>query len=202
MERVAAYIDGFNLYHGMKAAFGRKYLWLDVEALCQSVLLPTQTLVSVKYFTARVKSPAISQQRQSDYLDALEAATRTLPIYGRFQMNDVQCRGCGAVRKKPEEKKTDVAIATHLVSDAYESVFDAALLVSGDSDMVPPVEVIRTVPGRRVVAVFPPRRKSDELRRAAGASISVSEASLRQSQLPAIVTVLNGTKLPRPPYWA
>ena len=35
MERVAAYIDGFNLYYGMKDAFGRKYLWLDVEALCQ-----------------------------------------------------------------------------------------------------------------------------------------------------------------------
>lgn len=28
MERVIAYIDGFNLYHGTKSAFGRKYLWL------------------------------------------------------------------------------------------------------------------------------------------------------------------------------
>jgi hypothetical protein len=25
-ERVMAYIDGFNLYYGMKAAYGRKYL--------------------------------------------------------------------------------------------------------------------------------------------------------------------------------
>lgn len=32
MARVAAYIDGFNLYHGLKARLGRKYLWLDLCA--------------------------------------------------------------------------------------------------------------------------------------------------------------------------
>ena len=30
MPRVAAYIDGFNLYYGMKSRFGRRYMWLDV----------------------------------------------------------------------------------------------------------------------------------------------------------------------------
>jgi hypothetical protein len=33
VTRAAVYIDGFNLYHGLKAGHGRKYLWLDLEAV-------------------------------------------------------------------------------------------------------------------------------------------------------------------------
>ena len=201
MERVAAYIDGFNLYYGVKAAFGRKYLWLDVEALCGSVLLPDQTLVAVKYFTARVRGPADSQARQSLYLDALQAATSVQAIFGRLQLNKLTCNGCGASWTKPEEKKTDVAIASHLVGDAYQDVYDVALLISGDSDMAPPVEMVTGIEGRRVVAAFPPRRKSDELKRLAGASISISEASLRQSQLKPLIQLPSGLSLQRPPSW-
>jgi hypothetical protein len=33
MTRVVAYVDGFNLYHGLKAGYGRRYHWLDLQAL-------------------------------------------------------------------------------------------------------------------------------------------------------------------------
>jgi hypothetical protein len=39
--RVVAYVDGFNLYHGLKAKHGRRYLWLDLEALVTSLLSQT-----------------------------------------------------------------------------------------------------------------------------------------------------------------
>ena len=54
-ERVAAYIDGFNLYFGVRQ-HGRRYLWLDLEQLVQSLLRPRQQLVAVRYFTARVRN--------------------------------------------------------------------------------------------------------------------------------------------------
>jgi hypothetical protein len=54
-ERVAAYIDGFNLYFGIREE-GRRYLWLDLECLVQSLLKPHQQLVAVRYFTARVRN--------------------------------------------------------------------------------------------------------------------------------------------------
>src|SRR6266536_636756 len=38
--RVAAYVDGFNLYFGLKAKYGRRYLWLDLQALAASLLRP------------------------------------------------------------------------------------------------------------------------------------------------------------------
>ena len=201
MERVCAYIDGFNLYKGMKDAFGRKYLWLDLESMCRSVLLPTQELIGVKYFTARVRRPADTQQRQSLYIDALAAATSVQTIFGRLQMNTVECLRCGHERIKPEEKKTDVAIATHMVADAVGGTIDVALVVSGDSDMVPPVEMISGLPKARVVLAFPPRRKSDELKRYAGAAFTLSEATLRQNQLPPTVKTVGGVLLTRPASW-
>ncbi len=39
MERVKAYVDGFNLYHGLKARHGRKYLWLDLQVAEGTVVL-------------------------------------------------------------------------------------------------------------------------------------------------------------------
>jgi uncharacterized LabA/DUF88 family protein len=169
--------------------------------MCKNVLRPHQVLVGVRYFTARVGSPVASQARQSIYIDTLSEATVAKSIFGRLQLNDITCRACRAVTKKPEEKKTDVAIASHMIADAYEGRYDAALLVSGDSDLAPPVEIVKAIPGRRVIAVFPPRRKSSELARVAGASFNLSENTLRQSQLPATIALRGGTKLLRPPTW-
>jgi hypothetical protein len=67
-ERVAAYIDGFNLYFGIRE-HGRRYLWLDLEGLLQSLLKPHQQLVAVRYFTARVRNDAPAEQRQQVYLN-------------------------------------------------------------------------------------------------------------------------------------
>lgn len=83
--RVAAYIDGFNLCHGLKDKHGRKYLWLDLQALAASLLLPDQTLVAVRYFSARVRGEA-SARRQGIYLDALDAHCPLVEIReGRFR---------------------------------------------------------------------------------------------------------------------
>jgi uncharacterized LabA/DUF88 family protein len=185
----------------MKDAYGRKYLWLDLPTLCAALLKPHQQLVAVKYFTARVRFPSDSQARQSKYLDALAGSTSTEIIYGRLQMNTVKCKNCNHVKRKPEEKKTDVAIATHMVADAYSGTAQAALLISGDSDLVPPVDIVSAIRKRRVIATFPPRRKSDDLRRAAGAHINIAEADLRQAQLPETITLPSGIQLSRPATW-
>lgn len=38
MRRVISYIDGFNLYFGLKQKGWRKYYWLDLAALSRSLL--------------------------------------------------------------------------------------------------------------------------------------------------------------------
>ena len=60
--RTYVYVDGFNLYYN--ALKGTPYKWLDVEALARR-LVPTDQLVAVRYFTARVRPrPDDPQQPQ------------------------------------------------------------------------------------------------------------------------------------------
>ena len=39
-QRAIVYIDGYNLYYGMRNAFGKKYMWLDLQAFSESLLQP------------------------------------------------------------------------------------------------------------------------------------------------------------------
>jgi hypothetical protein len=97
MDRVVAYIDGFNLYFGMKAEHGRKYLWLDLQALVEGLLLPNQGLREVQYFTARVRDDPAGERRQAAYIDALAShCQKVRRIDGRFQEKTRGCKNCGA----------------------------------------------------------------------------------------------------------
>ncbi|MGC7100441.1 NYN domain-containing protein [Amycolatopsis lurida] len=166
MQRVVAFIDGFNLYHGLRHKHGRKYLWLDLEALVTSLLTAQQQLAAVKYFTARVRNAPDSEQRQSDYIDALVAHSTKLEVVdGRFQEKDRHCCNCQSTWTVYEEKETDVSIAVALIEAGVNDEFDVALILSADSDLCPAVRALgRLRPEKQVVAAFPPRRRSGELR--------------------------------------
>jgi len=213
-ERVIAYIDGFNLYHGLREAGYRRYYWLDVTALAANLLKPRQQLLFTKYFTARiagpkpVDSPAKTrrlnekQGRQSDFLDALATLADFRLFEGHYLAKDARCRQCGAKWTFHEEKMTDVNIATELLVDAFQDAFDTALLISADSDLVAPVRAVRSrFPAKRVVVVFPPRRQSIQLKDAASACFTIGRAKLAASQLPERVRSPSGFELQRPRRW-
>jgi hypothetical protein len=114
---VVAYVDGFNLYHGLRARYGRRYLWLDLQALVTRLLKPAQRLVAVRYFTASVRNDPLALARQSAYLGALGTFTGVEIVLGRFQEKNQTCRKCGATWRTYEEKETDVSIAVSLLED-------------------------------------------------------------------------------------
>jgi uncharacterized LabA/DUF88 family protein len=199
---VAVYVDGLNLYNGLRDKHGRKYLWLDLQALSAALLLPDQHLVAVRYFTARLRGES-SLARQTTYIDALTAHCSLLTVEeGRFQQKSIECRECGSLRLSYEEKETDVNIAVALVEDAVLDRYDTAVVISADSDLCPAVRSIRRVaPDKRVVVAFPPRRVSGELRRAAHASFTIADLKIRRSLLPEVVATAGGIVLKRPGYW-
>lgn len=199
--RVIAYIDGFNLYNGLKAKSWRRYMWVDLEALASNLLKSDQVLVAVKYFTARVSGPEDSVRRQAAFIDANRSKRQVTVIEGRFQAKAVTCRSCSNGWTSYEEKHTDVNIAVELVSDAYENRFDVALVVSGDADLTAPVRRANGMPGRRVIVVCPPARRSDELCKAAAASMTLGRGRLAEAQLPDVVELRNGLQLVRPHRW-
>jgi uncharacterized LabA/DUF88 family protein len=200
---VIAYIDGFNLYNGLREKHRRRYLWLDLEALCQSLLLPDQQLVSVRYFTAPVRRQPASLRRQQKFWNALDVHCSRVTIeLGRFQEKTITCRSCRSTWLSHEEKETDVAIAVALVEDAAMRAFDTALIVSADSDLCPGVRAVRRLhPSAKIVAAFPPARRSDELRHAVDASFTIAERKLQRSLLPDKVIGPDGKVFPRPVKW-
>ncbi len=201
MERVIAYIDGLNVYHGLCDKKLRKFLWLDLVALVESLLKPQQQLRETKYFTARVSIPPDKVRRQSIYIDALTACGVHV-IEGKFQDSKIKCNRCGRVWSDHEEKQTDVNIAVAMMTDAHLDLFDVALLISGDSDLSPPTRRIPELhPGKRIVVASPPGRHSLDLAHAAGASFIISANKVRKAQFPPEVTTASGHILRRPPVW-
>jgi hypothetical protein len=98
MLRVVAYVDGFNLYFGLKATGFKRYHWLDVVALAGNLLKADQTLVATHYFTARIRDNGRNgpdQKRQNQYLEALQHQGANCQ-YGHYLEKPRQCRGCRA----------------------------------------------------------------------------------------------------------
>ena len=204
-NRVVAYIDGFNLYYGMRSRGWRRYYWLDLHRLAERLLRPGQTLAAVRYFTARVIPDAGSEgksRRQNVYLEALGTLPDLAIHYGYYLPKTRQCSACGATRQTYEEKMTDVNIAVELLSDAYEDRFDTAIVVSADSDLARPITAIRErFPSKRVVVAFPPNRASKLLRSVASAAFSIGRDALRDSQFTQSVLRQNGETIERPAGW-
>lgn len=201
-QRVIAYVDGFNLYYGLKDKGWRRYYWLNIPLLAQNILKPDQELIVTKYFTARVSSPPDKQKRQSTFLEALETLTGLETFYGHYQLNPRKCHKCGYEDRVPKEKMTDVNIAVELLKDVYEDKYDIALLISADSDLVPPIKAVKELfPHKRIVAAFPPKRNSTELARVAHVSFHIGRSNIAKSMLPDEIIKPDGTILRRPDSW-
>ena len=206
MQRVIVYIDGFNLYYGLRAAGLQRYFWLDLRRLAENLLRPGQTLAAARYFSARVQPDSTNpnkQARQQAYLDALETLPDLHIHYGYFLPKRRSCAACGTQWTTYEEKMTDVNIAVELLGDAQDDAFDTAVVVSADSDLVGPVDALRRrFPDKRVIAMFPPRRASKHLRAVATAAFPIWRKTLSDSLLPDRVVKADGHVVSRPASWA
>lgn len=203
MSKLIVYVDGFNLYHGLKQKFRRRLLWLDLVTLSSS-LRPASTLVTVRYFTAPVLDDPPAASRQGRYQQALLAQHpgKISIVQGRYQKKQLACRKCGATWTHYEEKETDVNIATAIVADAAAGLMDSALIVSADSDLVPAVKAARSITTKLfLAAAFPPERYSAELKKLMPASFHIGTTKLTQSQLPNVVTDTQGHVYSRPTKW-
>ena len=202
-RKVIVYVDGFNVYYGMKEAFRRRYRWLDYQQLAEGLLKEGMELVRVVYFTANIKGNGDGVGRQKIYLKALEAHCDKLTIIkGKFLLKDVWCPKCKQFHQKPEEKQTDVNIACEMLQDAHRGAFDVCYLLSGDSDLVPPLKILaEDYPDRPCIVAFPPNRKSDCLSKNARSSFMLNEKRFKRNQLPDEILLPSKTVVHCPKPW-
>ncbi|NPB08223.1 MAG: NYN domain-containing protein [Aquificae bacterium] len=141
-ERLMIFIDGSNLFHGLRAL----NIKIDYSKLV-AFLTGDRRLVRAYFYTAvpqdrdvkRGSSEWESLQRQKRFLDELSlmgikvktANLRKLPS-GEFL-----------------EKEVDIMLATDMLALAFRDAYDTAVLVSGDSDFIHTVEEVQRI-GKRV----------------------------------------------------
>lgn len=200
-ERVTIYIDGFNLYFGIREASFDKCRWLNVRKLAENLLQAHQELIDIKYFTSRVSNNPDKQKRQSTYIDALESVGVKI-IYGNYQDGSEECKRCGNIWRTAKEKMTDVNIATSMIIDAFKDKYDMAMLISGDSDLVPPIKSIHEYfNNKRVLIAFPPKRHNSSMALVAKGSLIIGRKKLVDSQFDEEVISKTGYKLKVPENW-
>jgi uncharacterized LabA/DUF88 family protein len=221
MKTACAYVDGFNLYYGIvgdskpgaaKKARRKKYRWLDIAALCREAL-PQYDVQKIRYFTAHVlpsKSSPRGLQNQLTYLRALRTTPNLEVHLGSFLEKDTmgmeldQATGQPTGRlvfvRQREEKGSDVNLGAYLVFDACRAGFDAAVVISGDSDLADAIRLVRDEIGKEVCVLNPRQRRSFTLQQAASSYYEIFPRSLRRSQFPDTLVDANGT-ISKPANW-
>lgn len=192
-RRIFAYVDGFNLYYGLKAKGWERYRWLDVHALIESMVRPPDTLIKTVYFTAMSTNPPERYRRHKTYVDALTRATPCTLEFGFIEQRSRSCPECGHGWKRPQEKQTDVRLALAMVIDTLVDPPDEVFVLSADSDLIPAIERVQAN-GIAVTVLRPPRRRSDALSAVADRTLHIPRNKFAQARLPNPVTYLHRGK--------
>ena len=189
------YVDGFNFYYG--AVKGTPYKWLDFEALCRR-LLPSDEIIKIRYFTARVTSQP-NDPRQANRQETYLRALATLPLieihYGRFVTRTVRLPlanppnvGPRTVEvRRTEEKGSDVNLAAFLLRDAFSRQCETAVVISNDSDLAEAVRLARTDGGVKVGVVNPHPAKHRSALLEGTFFKQLRRSVLAQTQLPPVL---------------
>lgn len=189
MTRVACYVDGFNLYHAIDDLNKAHLKWVDLWALATSLCRPQETLVKVAYFSAYATWLPDKYARHREYVAALKQAGVECHM-ARFSEQTMKCTSCNKTWKRHEEKETDVHFSLTLLEDAFDDVFDRALVISADGDHVPAVRRVRArFPGKQVFAATPPGRHglAREMLKACNSGTPITPGRIAKCLLPEFV---------------
>jgi 6-hydroxy-3-succinoylpyridine 3-monooxygenase len=213
-KRSVIYIDGFNFYYGMLA--DRPDLkWLNYQRLGE-LLRPDDDIVYVRLFTTEVdrgKTVSPKRDRQQRFWSALKTQPKITITEGKFALRERTClvRSCHNPERKYsvlEEKQTDVNIALQLVRDVQTLMLDNIVVISGDIDLLPALDVVMAIDKKVRPVIYIPvheetlkYRRKYEFMKYSQAVKPIPEKYLRQAQFLPQVLLPNGSVVDRPPEW-
>ncbi len=229
--RVSFLVDGFNLYHSIRAAERatdlRPLRWLDLRALCTTLVSsgfgPGAELEGVYYFSAlayHLQRPEVVRRHRA-FLEALEDTGVRVSL-ARFKKKTTRaslsrCRffisGKRWKLRLPfskvmvavkgfEEKETDVAIAVKMLELAQSGRTDCLVLMSGDTDLCPGVDGVRRIsPSVGLRVAFPYHRYNKDLDRRADGRFRISPRLMAANQFPDPYVLKSGRVVTKPPSW-
>ena len=140
VKRTVAFIDGQNLFHSVRGAFGYAYPNFDLKALAARVCAgKAWQLDSVRFYTG-VPDAADNAFWSQFWASKLLAMSRQgVVTYSRpLRYRNKQVRlpdGSVHAYLSGEEKGNDVRIALDVIALAHRKVYDVALIFSQDQDL-------------------------------------------------------------------
>ena len=217
MKKTIAYIDGFNLYYGLLHG-NPSSRWLDPTTLVRMLLRDEHDVVAVNFFTARIRPYPYDAQavaRQDIYLQALAAQPLVHVGEGYYNRNKIwlphvaqECRSCQKSREgmarvmKFEEKRSDVNLTSAFLADAFRNHADCYVLITGDSDYIAPIDIVRFELKQPVLVYNPRSDRPSDLMYHASYYAHIPRDLPARCQLPEVVPLPNGRTVHRPPAWA
>lgn len=210
-KKCTVYVDGFNWYWSLFRHYPA-WKWLNIQSFFESLRIDDD-IIAVKLFTALVDphwTKSNKRDRQTTYLSALETLSKMQIIYGKYQDREVTCRAkCQEKYYVPEEKKSDVNVAVHLLNDAVKGLTETMVIVSGDSDLEPAVTWVRENYPKIKIVVYIPSLPEEERHRQNFYYSTIGVfckflplPDIVKHQLPPKLFLGNGKMVMRPPEWA
>ncbi len=131
-ERVAIFIDGSNLYHGLRTFLGHANI--DFKKFCD-ILVDGRHLTRTYYYNAAEKFEENPEghQKQQSFFDKIQSIPFLELKLGRLVVRN------GVTF----EKGVDVLITVDMIRYARNNAYDTAVLVSGDGDFAPALEFLK-----------------------------------------------------------
>ena len=121
---------------------------------CSHFLKSHQELVEVNYFSAVQKNKA-KQDRQDLFFSANKQNPKFNLYLGKFLEKTI--KHAGHEFKTFEEKQTDVHIAVKMNRDVVLDKCDISILISADSDLIPPIEYLESLDYATVIGLALPK---------------------------------------------
>ncbi len=150
LKRAIAFVDGQNLFHAAKEAFGYTYPNYDAQRISEGVCqLQAWNLSQVRFYTG-IPNPADdpfwshfwSAKLAQMGRQGIHVFTRSL----RYRNRTVRLPdGNTHTFLTGEEKGIDVRIALDIISLSHQKAFDVALVFSQDQDLSEVAEEVRLI---------------------------------------------------------
>ncbi len=136
-KRVAVYIDGSNFYHKLKDLSIPNTTKFGYEKLC-SWLARDRRIISSRYYVGVVRAKENDEKGQR-----LRSSQQQLFSHLTKEGLTIKRGYLVSADGAYHEKGVDVQIAVDMLIGAYENLYDTAILISSDTDLIPAIKKIK-----------------------------------------------------------
>ena len=134
IKRAVVFIDGSNFYFKMKSLRIKGLRKYDYRRLCEN-LAGDRQIIAIGYYVGVVRATFNDVKGQ-------QLRRAQIDLFNRLRDQNVMVHKGYLMKNngKYHEKGVDVKLATDLLVGAYENLYDDAIVISSDTDLIPAMQ--------------------------------------------------------------